>query len=552
MSHSRAGLSRVELFERIRRERRLDPSVSGRTLSKMFRVSRRTVAKALAGAVPPARKPLPARASMLDPAAEWIDAMLRADLSAPRKQRHTVTRIQQRLVAEHDFDVASYSAICKYVAKRREAIRAEAVAGAGHLEGNVPQEHAPGAEAEVDFADVWVRVAGVRTKCLLFTLRLSYSGKAVHRVFASGSQEAFMEGHVEAFRVLGGVPTRHIRYDNLRAAVSDVCFGGRNRVESARWVTFRSHYGFDAFYCLPGIEGAHEKGGVEQDGGRFRRTHLVPLPECEDLTELNDRLARIDAAEDARVMRGRRGSVGAEFAAEQRLLAPLPAEEFDCGLTLISRVSKTSRITVRQCYYSVPARFIGRQVRVSLRANELWVFDGAAVVARHPRLKTRFAYRDVLDHYLEILTAKPGALAGSVALRQAREEGVFTVLHDTFWEAAIAAHGRPAGTRALIEVLLLHRNNEHDAVLAGIAAALHAGSTSPQLVAIEARNHVAGVGEPASSGPGGEPEPDEEAGPLAEVIRLPNRRALPVDDRPLPDVSVYDQLLTRRPREISA
>ena len=36
-----------------------------------------------------------------------------------------------------------------------------------------------------------------------------------------------------------------------------------------------AHY---AFYCQPGIDGAHEKGGVEGEGGRFRRTHLVPVP----------------------------------------------------------------------------------------------------------------------------------------------------------------------------------------------------------------------------------------------------------------------------------
>ena len=86
-----------------------------------------------------------------------------------------------------------------------------------------------------------------------------------------------MQGHVEAFAVLGGVPVRHVRYDNLKSAVSQVCFG-RSRVESQRWTAFRSHYGFDAFYCMPGIEGAHEKGGVEHEGGRFRRTHLVPVP----------------------------------------------------------------------------------------------------------------------------------------------------------------------------------------------------------------------------------------------------------------------------------
>ena len=74
-----------------------------------------------------------------------------------------------------------------------------------------------------------------------------------------------MQGHAEAFAVLGGIPVRHIRYDNLKPAVKQVCFG-RSRVESQRWITFRSHYGFDAFYCMPGIEGAHEKGGVEHEG----------------------------------------------------------------------------------------------------------------------------------------------------------------------------------------------------------------------------------------------------------------------------------------------
>lgn len=97
-------------------------------------------------------------------------------------------------------------------------------------------------------------------------------------------------------------------------------------------------------------------------------------------------------------------------------MAPLPADDFECGITLTPTVRRDSRITVRRSYYSVPARFIGRQVRVSLRANELLVFDRHRVVARHPRLTRRYAYRDDLDHYLEILMVKPGALAGSTGL----------------------------------------------------------------------------------------------------------------------------------------
>jgi hypothetical protein len=55
------------------------------------------------------------------------------------------------------------------------------------------------------------------------------------------------------------------------------------------WVLFRSHYGFDPFYCQPGIAGAHEKGGVEGEVGWFRRNSLSPMLAAESLDELNDR-----------------------------------------------------------------------------------------------------------------------------------------------------------------------------------------------------------------------------------------------------------------------
>jgi transposase len=253
--------SRVDLYAAIRRDRRDDPTVSARTLAKRYRVSRRTVAAALGSAVPKSRKAMPPRVLVLDAVTDRIDEMLRVDLTAPRKQRHTVRRILQRLVTEHGF-TAAYSTVRDYVRGRRPQIVAEAGGQKRVLDGMVPQEHDPGAEAEVDFCEVCAYIAGILTEFQLFSFRLSFSGKAVHRAYATASQEAFLEGHVEALRVLGGVPWRHVRYDNLKPAVNEVCFG-RTRVESQRWTAFRSFYGFDAFYCLPGKEGAHEKGGVE-------------------------------------------------------------------------------------------------------------------------------------------------------------------------------------------------------------------------------------------------------------------------------------------------
>lgn len=105
--------------------------------------------------------------------------MLVADLDAPRKQKHTARRVLARLVDEHGAVDLSYSTVRDYVCRWRPEVAAEA--GRRVDLAFVPQSHLPSAEAEVDFGDVWVELAGELTRCFLFTLRLSYSGKAVHR-----------------------------------------------------------------------------------------------------------------------------------------------------------------------------------------------------------------------------------------------------------------------------------------------------------------------------------------------------------------------------------
>jgi transposase len=546
--------SRVELYAAIRYDWQRN-KMSIRGLADKYSVHRRTVREAVGSPVPPPRKCPPRSMPVLDQVRGLIDAMLVEDLSAPRKQRHTAKRVFERLRGEHGAAV-SYSYVAKYVHRRRPQIAVEAAAraaaGSGVVDGFVPQQHPPGAEAEVDFADLWVRLAGQMTKCFLFTLRLSHSGKAVHRVFASQGQEAFLEGHVAAFEVLGGVPAGQIRYDNLRSAVHRVLFG-RNRIESGRWIAFRAHYGFEAFYCIPGAGGAHEKGGVEGDGGRFRRAHLVPVPEVDTLAELNARLAAADAAEDARHIDGRADSVGEAFAAEAPLLLALPDEPFDTALSLTARVDRYAQITVRQCLYSVPARLIGARVRVVLSASQVEVFDGSRPVAVHPRLTTRGQRSLELDHYLEILLGKPGALPGSTALAQARAAGRFTAAHEAFWAAARAKHGDGAGTRALIEVLLLHRRLGHEAVLAGIRAALAAGSVASDVVAIEARKHAAGaapgsdqIGDAPTAAGGGEAAGPRRSRTALVTLNARRQGALPGDPRPAPSVRDYDHLLAHR------
>lgn len=103
----------------------------------------------------------------------------------------------------------------------------------------------------------------------MFVLRSMASGAVFHRAYQRGTQQAFLEAHQLAFHYFGGV-FRRLRYDNLPAAVKRTMRGFR-REETARFVAFRSHWRFESAFCTPG-EG-HEKGGVENEVGTFRRNH---------------------------------------------------------------------------------------------------------------------------------------------------------------------------------------------------------------------------------------------------------------------------------------
>jgi len=505
--------TRVELFEQIRRAHRLEPEVSIRELGRRFGTHRRTVREALVSPVPsPRRVPAARPAPVMDRWAPVVDAWLEADRTAPRKQRHTARRVWERLVDEHAAQLSERT-VRAYVAKARGRL------GIVQVEVMVPQTHQLGVEAEVDFGAISFYLAGVLVEGRLFAMRLSASGKAFRRAYLNEAQEVFLDGHVRAFEHFGGIPER-IRYDNLKAAVVRV-LKGRDRVESDRFTALRSHYGFESFFCRPGIVGAHEKGGVEGEIGRFRRRALVPVPRVESMDELNELLDAIAVRDDRRHIASRHQSVADHFDAERLMLQAAPVEMFDTRLLLSCRVDIKSRVCVRQCFYSVPERFAGRRLDVRLGADRVEVFDGGQRVAAHPRAVGKGIEVLVLDHYLEVLTRKPGALLNASALGRARTTGTFSPTHDRFWTYARSKLGDRDGTRALIDVLLLHRQLPADALIAGMTAAMSVGSVDVAVVAIEARKTLQN----------------------ADAVVAPIGEHLARFDRPKPSLAHYDQLL---------
>lgn len=502
--------SKVKLYEQVRKAHERD-GLSVRELARRFHVHRRDVRQALASAVPPERKAVVRAAPALDRWKPTIDGWLEADRTVPRKQRHTARRVWQRLVEEQGA-VVGESTVRRYVAEVRRRIEVPLV------EVMVPQHHPLGEEAEVDFGTASVYLAGVVVEVSMFVVRLSASGRGYTRAYLNEAQEVFLDGHVRAFEHFGGVPKR-IRYDNLKAAVERV-LKGRDRIESERFVALRSHYGFDSFFCQPGIKGSHEKGGVEGEVGRFRRRHLVPVPHVNSMTELNELLAAGVARDDQRFIAQRRITVAEHFALEADTLRPLPGEPFDISAMRAHRVDRKSRVSVRGCLYSVPAAHVGKRLDVRVGAETIEALDGAVVVARHARARKGDEVL-ALDHYLEVLAVKTGAFPGATALARARAGGVFGPTHERFWAEARRRLGDRDGTRALIDVLLLHRSVPADAVVAGMTRALTAGSLDAAVIAIEARRIIEGT--------------------AATVV--PIGEGLSHFDRPTPSIANYDDFL---------
>ena len=503
----------MELFEQIRRDRERE-GLSIRGLSVRYGVHRRTVKQALASAVPPPRKvAVGMPAPKLGEYRELIDEWLVGDLDAPRKQRHSAKRIWRRLVDEHGVEVAE-TTVRDHVRKRRREL------GQAGREVCVPQVHAPGQTAEVDWGQADVCLAGARVTVHLFFMRSCFSGAAFVMASPVETQQAFLEGHVEALGWFGGVFCE-VRYDNLGSAVKQV-LRGRRRVETDRFVALRSHYLFDSLFTTPGLEGAHEKGGVEGEVGRFRRNHFVPVPAVGSLAQLNMLLRECCERDLGRRIAGRAVTVGEALAVERPLLRAI-GEPFDATETAVVRVDAKALVTVRQNRYSVPVALAGMRVSAAVGANEIWIEHGGQVVARHERVHGKFKTAARLDHCLELLQRKPGGLERSLPLAQERARGDWPACFDELWRALQGRYGASQAAAQMVDVLMLCREHGPARAALAVRGALAAGAIDGKAVAVLARRVEHADPAPA---------------PLSDLTAR-----LAAHDRPAPALADYDELI---------
>ena len=506
---------RVEDIEQIRRAYHVEKK-SIRAISREQGHHRRVIREAVTGTNPGPRRyrrTQPRPRSVVGPVAPIIDGWLGGDQAAPAKQRHTAKRIFDRLVSEHGYQ-GKERAVREYV---HEWKRAQGAHGAAF----VPLAYGPGAEAQCDWREARVRVAGVEQTAQVFCLRLCYSLKSFVCAFPAARQECFLAGHVAAFAFLGGVPAR-VTYDNLTSAVR-VVLHGHHRIEQEAFVAFRAHYLFASHFCLPGEGGAHEKPLVESLVGYARRNFLVPIPEVASWEALNALLLAGCEREDSRPASGRSGSIGALWAAEQPQLRATPRHAYPCCRTVAARATRQALVHFERNRYSVPTRYAGQRLLVRAFPWQVEVTDGEQVVARHPRLYGREGEQLDPLHYLHLLERKPGAFFLARPIQAWAQH--WPPIYRTYLAALQVARPERA-TREFVRILQLHARYEEHILAQALEQALCLGCWSADGVEYLARQKTMPVWSalPSAAHAGS-------VDPLAQVVI------------PLPDLARFDALV---------
>jgi transposase len=281
--------------------------------------------------------------------------------------------VVRQLLAERGVDV-DVRVVQRFLRPHRQQKRAAEVA-------TVRFETAPGHQLQIDFGEKVVTIAGQRIRVMLFVAVLSYSRRVYVRAFRSQRHDDWREGLAGAFRRFGGV-TQTVLVDNAKALIVDRD-GATVRVHPA-FEAFCKDWGVAVRACRP--YRARTKGKTERGVG-YAKGNALAGRQFETWMALEAHLESWMRMADERIHGTTHEPPQLRFERDEAAaLAALPARP------LPVRQRRETRVVAADCFvnvdtvrYSVPHRLVRRSVQVLVGEDEVVVFDGDQIVARHAR-----------------------------------------------------------------------------------------------------------------------------------------------------------------------
>lgn len=397
----------VDLYSQIRC--RYESGESQRSIAKALGISRQTVKKYCEGNTHPEVRKSYNRVHNIvtEDVKNFILSCFRQDLEEKlSKQKHTAKRIYDRLVTEKDFQ-GSYSTI-------REAVHQLRTEQLVPPQADIPLEYEAGDAIQIDWGEATVYLDNQKTKISFFCGRLCYSCDIFVQAFFSQNLESFLEAQQLMFDYFKGIPKRLI-FDNAKVAVSEG-FGLHAKATSG-YKSFAAHYAFKTDFC--NIASGNEKGLVENLVGFARRNFMVPVPRVKSLTELNQKLLKdCSNYRHSHKVDSRTNTVNEAFEEEWRYLRQVPAYRYDTSRKTTPTVSDYSTVRFERNNYSVPVKYLRKEVTVKGYANEVCIFHDGQLIATFDRVYGAGKTEYRLEHYMDLLERKPRAVFQAKPVRQ--------------------------------------------------------------------------------------------------------------------------------------
>lgn len=397
----------VDIYSKIRTLH--EEGESQRSIAKHLGISRQTVKKYCEGSThPEIRKSYTRVHSVItDDINAFIISCLKQDVEERlTKQQHTVKRIFDRLVAEKKFQ-GSYSAVRETV----KQLRTEQIVPP---QADIPLEYDAGDAIQIDWGEATIYLDNKKTKINFFCGRLCYSCDIFVQAFFSQNLESFLEAQQRMFDYFRGIPQRLI-FDNAKVAVSEG-FGLHARATKG-YKSFAAHYAFQTDFC--NIASGNEKGLVENLVGYARRNFMVPVPKVKSLAELNQQLLK-DCLNyrNTHKVDSRTNKVKDAYEEEWCQLKQIPAYRYDTSRKATPKVGDYSTVRFDKNDYSVPVRFLRKEMTVKGYANEICIFYEGGLVATFNRLYGAGKTEYRMEHYIDLLERKPRAVFQAKPVRQ--------------------------------------------------------------------------------------------------------------------------------------
>lgn len=327
----------------------------------------------------------------------YVNEWLETDEREPRKQRHTVKRIYDRLRREKGYG-GSYGSVKRYVSIKKAEMKK-------HKESFLPLARVPG-HAQVDFGKFkYYDGLGIEQKGHALIMSFIYSNSGWMQVYPSENQECLLTGMKRIFYHIGCVPLR-IKCDNMATAVAQILEGTERRITDG-FHRFMLHYRFKTDFCNPAK--GNEKGNVENKVGYTRRNMLVPVPIITDFEAFNKELLRVCDEDHDREHYERDRLIRELWDEEKQKMLSLPEHEYEVFSYESLKVDKYGFIKVDTTKYGLSPELSDKVVQAKIYFDKIEVFYDRSLLKtfRRSYLKNGEDY-DWKD-YLPSLVKKPGA-----------------------------------------------------------------------------------------------------------------------------------------------